>query len=265
MTNSGEEPDSSGDVPPILAPPMWPPPPPASRPRSTNSDSSAAGLLGVMAVVAAGLFLALKLGFVLHSDPQPWPISSTPVTFVAAVVFATGMVSAGFLAAHAGRRASERRRLRDDAERTRSAAAVARSSRVANLAANPATAKYARLVERGENWSDEDIAYAEDAQAVATCEHLLPIERTMRAAGVAVRPLTRLQVNAKCRIDMAALQSQFDAGPPVRYAEFYAADRRENDNPTAFLICDAHRSIIHTLHPNEAGATGLPLFPSQPA
>jgi hypothetical protein len=44
--------------------------------------------------------------------------------------------------------------------------------------------KYVDLVERGEEWSDEQIACHEDANATATCSHLQSIEHAVRLADV---------------------------------------------------------------------------------
>jgi hypothetical protein len=40
-------------------------------------------------------------------------------------------------------------------------------------------------------------------------------------------------------------------------------ERDAHDHPTAFLICDEHKSLIHTVHPDVAGAQDTPWFPSQ--
>jgi hypothetical protein len=68
-------------------------------------------------------------------------------------------------------------------------------------------------------------------------------------------------VVAPCRIDRTALQASFEIETPVHYAEYYAGDRDEKDFPTGFIVCDAHTSMIHTLHPDGAGATVAPISP----
>ncbi len=84
-------------------------------------------------------------------------------------------------------------------------------------------------------------------------------------AGIDVRLYIykRQDVLAKCRIDFATLESDFSTSPPVRYAEFYAADRYEFEHPAAFLICGEHKSMIHVLHPEESEAKDAPWFPAR--
>jgi hypothetical protein len=84
----------------------------------------------------------------------------------------------------------------------------------------------------------------------------------MREAGIGSRRVRSRAIIAACRIDLARLQDSFHIAAPVRYAEYYAGDRSEEDYPAAFIICDADTSMIHTLHPDEAGAGAAPVFPS---
>jgi hypothetical protein len=214
----------------------------------------------MMAAVAAGFFLMLKLGFILHNDPQPAVFANTALTGASIVVI--GVVIVWGIGRVMRLRPWEKARIRREHAAYVSQAVAERDRRVAELAANPATAKYAPLVERGEDWSDENIAYFQDPQAVATCAHLQPIERAMREAGIASRRARKRAVIAACRIDLARLQDSFHIAAPVRYAEYYAGDRSEEDFPTAFIICDADTSMIHTLHPDEAGAGAAPVFPA---
>jgi hypothetical protein len=215
-----------------------------------------------MAVTGAGMFLALKAGFIWHNDPQPWPISSGPVTVGAIVVAGLGIARLLYLGIRAAGKASVRAQARTAGRHAISEHIAARAKRVAELASNPATAKYAPLVERGEEWWDENIAYFENPDATLTCEHLQPIERAMRATGVSLRRLEDNHALADCRIDESAPLSRFEAGPPVRYSEFYAGERSEHDHPMAFLTCDVHKSHISTKHPEEGGARSAPWFPA---
>ena len=232
--------------------------PPVIAPIGKPKDSGTAALLAVMAVVGASIFLALKLGFMLNGDRQPYPLSSDGFTAAAALVLAVGM---GWGAWNLRTSRLPRARARKAAQAAAFEAAVAQSRRVAELASNPVTAKYAPLVERGEDWSDENIVYYEHPECVETCEHLQAIERAMRSAGIDCRRARPRSIRAVCRIDYPALQSSFEVAPPVRYAEYYAGDRDEKDFPMAFLICDAHTSMIHSLHPHEAGAMAAAVFP----
>jgi hypothetical protein len=228
---------------------------------TARTTAQVLSLLCVMAFVAAGIFLVLKLGFIFYQDPQPGLIESRTITIVAVLVVFGAAIAAVALLINAICKALRKQGADRERKRARSAQAEARIRRVAELAADPNRAKYASLVEKGEHWSDENIAYFENPGRAATCNHLEPIERAIREAGIQVRLHSAQNVLAKCRIVVAELERNFCASPPVRYAEFYQGDRYEFEHPTAFLICDEHKSIIHTLHPDEAEATDAPEFP----
>ena len=123
-----------------------------------------------------------------------------------------------------------------------------------NWLADPSRAHYAPLVERGENWSDENIDYFEHPDRTTTCAHLQPIEHAMRSAGIETRRYREVDITAKCRIDFPALQRAFRIAAPVRYAEFYGGDRASTELPTAYLYCDEDKSMLSVLHPEAGGA-----------
>ena len=60
--------------------------------------------------------------------------------------------------------------------------------RLAEMAKDPIRRKYVERIERGEYWSDEEIAFNDDVNATGVCEHLYPIEQRMRAEGIDLRP-----------------------------------------------------------------------------
>jgi hypothetical protein len=219
-------------------------------------------LLGVMATVAAGFFLVLKVGFLLHQDPQPGVIANDTLTAIAVLVLFAGIVVGMTRAIQAITGTASNARLRREANRSTEAYNEARRRRVAELAADPARSRYAALVEQGEDWSDENIAYYENRDRTVMCAHLQPIERAMRHAGIEVRRYRDSHIIASCRIDFAALQQTFAVGTPIRYAEFFQGERSEHERPTAFLICDAHQSIIHTVHPEAGSVRDAPWFPT---
>lgn len=122
--------------------------------------------------------------------------------------------------------------------------------------------------------SAEQIAYAADLNATATCVHLQPIERAMRLAGLDVKlrqPNPFLPViSAACRINEPELRRRFALPPSVYYKEGYQPDRSEFDNPRADIFCgeclvaDRSRADILTLHPDEC-RPDTPWFPAPPA
>jgi hypothetical protein len=142
--------------------------------------------------------------------------------------------------------------------------------RIAELKADPdpARRKYAKLVERGGQWSDAQIAYNDDPERTGTCPHLAPLELAMRRAGIRTHlrifswkdDVTRLlQVRADCCVNAAAL----NLAPPVSYQEGYQPERHPEDNPWAKLSCDECRSSIELTHSEWSRGT-LPWFPSRP-
>jgi len=230
--------------------------------RPNNNPSPAISLLAAMAVVAAGFFLVIKTGFIFHHDPQPSPFDNSLLT---ASAFLIVIVALAALAVRVGqylRWQRIRSRIRRESAQTASLHAEARRLRVAELAADPRKAKYAPLVEHGEDWPDEHIEYFEDTERTAMCSHLHPIEQGMRRAGVETKRYREQDVSARCKINLPALQSRFNVNPPVRYSEYTEADRHPRDFLFAFLICDEHKCILYTVHPDENGAKDLPLFPT---
>lgn len=137
----------------------------------------------------------------------------------------------------------------------------ARRLRMAELLADPARAHYAPLVERGEDWSDENIRYFENPDETITCVHLQPIERAMRHAGVPARRYREADVTATCCIDYDLLKRDFDMDAPARYREFWEGERAEHDYAMAFLLCDEHKCMIYTIHPEDPKAEGAARFP----
>lgn len=68
-------------------------------------------------------------------------------------------------------------------------------------------------------------------------------------------------VSAKCRINFEALKLNYTVDPLVRYAEFFAGNPAEYERPMACLVCDEHKSRIHTVHPESGSMKDIPLFP----
>ncbi len=219
-------------------------------------------MLGVMTWVAAGFFLVLKVGFLLHRDPTPAPFESIPLIIIAALVFFAGTILLIKGAIQASHEALSGNRSRRRLHAIASEHLEARRLRVAELRANPAKAKYAPLVELGEEWTDENIAYYENLTQTATCVHLQPIERAMRSAGIETKLYRQNDITARCRIDAAALKQAFPLPLAVRYIEGAEGERAANDFLYALLICDEHKQMIYVMHPDEAGAQNAPVFPT---
>jgi hypothetical protein len=220
-------------------------PPPSSGPW---------GLLLAMAGVGAGFVIVIGAGFHVSGQPAPPEITnSLPVAIgvlVAVVIVAAKRWRPGGPCATAWGIAPDwfdfhRPRLR----RLRLAHAEERRRRLAGLAADPIKRKYVAWIEAGQSWSDAQIAYDLDRSQTAACIHLQPIERAMRGAGLYLRRLTGLDVEAQCCVDDAELVRRFALPASVRYAEPAAYDRSLEDPPRALVACSLCRSSIHLIHP----------------
>jgi hypothetical protein len=214
-----------------------------------------------MACVAAGFFVVLKVGFLLHNDPMPDVVKSEGLTALAVIVLACGLIALARAIWKSVRRAARQKQGRKEASRSVAAFEAARKRRVEELSADPDLVFYAKLVEKGEWWTDEQIAYHRDRSATVTCAHLQPLERLLRSNGIDARLFRDQGVSARCRIDERELERQYPLESPVRYSEFYQGDRYEYEHPTALFICDEHKAVIHTLHPESPGITYEPVFP----
>jgi hypothetical protein len=109
-------------------------------------------------------------------------------------------------------------------------------------------------------WTPAEYAdYAADPRKTRTCVHLAPVEAAMRAAGIAVRPHWANNVEAKCRVDLAALRRRFGAMPTVVEGDV-PEDTRSADAPRwAHLHCVACGSLIHLARVDAGPET--PVFP----
>jgi hypothetical protein len=127
---------------------------------------------------------------------------------------------------------------------------------------------------RAEARARAEAAYLEDLNATATCQHLQPMERAMRAAGIDVR-LNELSgygpvIKAVCRINDRELRRVFQLPPSVYYREGYEVDRGEYGTFRADIFCgycaknDPPRCDILVVHPKQCLET-TPWFPSAEA
>jgi hypothetical protein len=258
----GSGPASAGAPVISLGPGIMPPPPGAERDRVM-------GLLAVMGFVGAGFVIALNAGFRAHEQPVPGPLAKAcyPAGLVLVAVLVFVVVKRPFAGWGAGLpplNPIRLRRYRAEMRRQREAFETARALRVATLSADPALRPYAERIAAGEAWSDQQIAYDRDSDALATCRHLAPIEHGMRRAGLDVRLAVPPQARARCRIDEAGLWAAYPPGGLLTYAERYLGGRAAEDDPEAYLMCQACKATIDVAHP-ELVRDGTPWFPAPPA
>jgi len=250
------------------------PPPAPPRPAMIvggNLTPQARNLLGLATIagaVAAGFVFAIGLGFRLHDQSPPAPFSwgfyPAAVALVALLAFA--LVVRPFGQDPPGPRSNlsplARHRLRQAERRAYEAVLEAERRRRAEIAADPVRRKYLALMDAGQPWSDEQIAYDLDPEALVTCEHLRRLERAMRGIGpLHVRYMGPTSVSAHCLVDEPALRARFDLSPQVMYFEFFLGDRSPEDFPVAQLACMACKSVIETT-PSLEVKPDTPRFPA---
>lgn len=214
------------------------------------------GLLLAMMLVAAGFVLVLAIGF--RRSGQPAPDMIDDAVPAAVIVLALAIILGGIAIVGRWHRQGQRKDLGAQAVPVWKAR---RDRRIAELGTDPVKQKYIPLIAGGEDWSDAQIAYNEDPDMTVTCQHLRPIERDMRGAGIRVRWLHSMTVSAKCGIDRAAIERQYHLTPPTYYVEDYQGDRDARDYPTAFLTCKTCLSAISVMHPDQI-RSDTPIFPA---
>jgi len=116
------------------------------------------------------------------------------------------------------------------------------------VARDPRRSKYLSLAKEGYQVSLEMVEYMDDPQATVLCEHLVPVERAIRKAGLVVFPFTghALQAFALCCIDEAALRKKLALPASVVYYE--RAYQTETD---AWIECRACQSRLITEFPSQ--------------
>ena len=130
---------------------------------------------------------------------------------------------------------------------------------LAQIAADPRRQRYFAMIQAGDLfWTPERVEYDLDSHATACCQHLSPIERAMRKAGIDVKLSGYEYVIADCRIDAERLKQRFRFMEPTTYQEVLMYDRGAED-PVARLVCEC-RSAITVHHPQRA-PDGTPVFP----
>ena len=188
-----------------------------------------------------------------------------PIVIGVIVIIALGYGALGRWGGAIKRLSPQASRLRHEGQKRAEANVAAHEQRLAQLSSDPVRAKYVSLMRRGEFWSDEQIAYDLDPDRAATCQHLAPIEVSMRRAGLKVRWLMAGHVSVDCQVNEAALWSELKPALEVHYAAdlFPGGGRGSEEFPNSALQCAACNSAIHTLHERESKPT-TPWFPRKP-
>ena len=240
-----------------------PPSPARAAAASSAEQKRLRGILIAMAAVGSAFVIMLGTGFRVTNDPTN-PIGDG-LYYAAIIVFAAvivGAIRSGWfsnaMSSLRGGRLGPIDRMRIDADQRERDAE--RQRRLDKLTADPLRRKYAELIKRGEVWTDEQIEYDLDPTKVATCEHLQPIERAMREAGITVRLENGLRVEANCRVDPGALYSRFSLPPVVQYATPTPSGRSFENPLPAMIVCTRDESKIDVVHRADA-TPETPFFP----
>jgi hypothetical protein len=221
--------------------------------------------LFLAALAAIGTLGAMiGLGYLFRDqieDLHPPMALVGPVIFVVtvAIVALIGGVNAwggGFAAWSPERLLLRRRARREQAER-----AAEHKARLARLAADPVRAKYVEWMERGDYWSDEQIAYDLHRETTVTCQHLAPVEGAMREAGLMVKWQQPGFVDADCLIDEAVLKQTMPLAESVSYREIESGGRAYEDPPFGMLQCAACNSSIR-VRSKQDSQPGARVFPA---
>lgn len=197
-------------------------------------------VLLTMVMVGSGMLAGLLALYRYHGDIAPmgldaWLYPAAGIFLLALVVFLIRVVPGwsygrGEWRAWAG------------SGRVNPAHAAAQRERITRLAADPATAPYARRIEAGESWSDEQIAYDRDPARLASCHHLQPIEADLRRGGYRMRLGLNNYVEADCFLDPAALQRRYGLTPPAEYLVY--PPERDGADETPAVRCTEHGFAI---------------------
>jgi len=227
----------------------------ASQAAAFRLDPKTINALITMAGVAAGIIVGLNVGFILSGSPAPVELAGLlyPAASVLVVTLAMGMRALARMLARSKRPALE-------TSRPSKPDRAAQQQRLAQLAADPVRRRYAALIERGESWTDAQIAYDLDPAMTATCQHLQAIERAIRRTGIKARRYAGADVGVACALDPTALAKSFALPRSVRYEEPPPHDRASADSLVALLRCTSCRSSIVGWHPSTAGPHA-PVFP----
>jgi len=230
-----------------------------SVPRAPGGADPLVSLLAAMAAVASGFVVMLWAGFTLHHDAMPGVIDLYHLPAMG--IFAATIAYALYHFAQGARRPGQRSGSRHAARRRHEDWREEQRLRLIEMRNDPILSDYAGRIERGESWSDAQIAYDLEPGTPATCVHLAPVELAMRRAGIAVKLQLGHIVHATCVIDEPALRARFAIDPPVWYGIIPDYDRSYEDPPSAALGCTEHGAMIYVIEPGQA-PPGSPVFPA---
>ncbi|BCW88086.1 hypothetical protein sos41_12240 [Alphaproteobacteria bacterium SO-S41] len=117
-----------------------------------------------------------------------------------------------------------------------------REQRLREIERDPAKAKYAERIFKGETITDAAIAYWEDPWARVTCEHLTEIEGDLRRADPGMRPGGGKTVFTALDFDLPELTRRYRPADSVAMQNGHWDDRAPSSDP--MLRCRACNAAI---------------------
>lgn len=193
-------------------------------------------LIPALLAVVAGYF---GLGYVLlgRLELPGWALGVAAIPYIG--------LSAIVVSRLWGERAAQVKRADPaTAEKWRRQQAAVIARRVAEIENDPVKSKYLDRIKRGEYITDAQMEYWEDPNAVWTCEHLQPLERAIRKAGIKAKPVdTQLfrNLQADCAPNEAKLRA---AGYLQKPVEFEFVDGGPRDPSFVMVRCQPCNSAV---------------------
>lgn len=232
-----------------------------TEPQASTERSRTIGLLLAMGATGSAIVLGLSLLFYLNHDPIPDELAMViaPAAALLAICLPLLLRRIDRKGGNAITALPSQWRSERDWRRQESVRQELERQRIARLDSDPATARYAAALRRGEYWSDEAIEYDQDASLLVTAPAIRPIERAMRDAGIPLRRGLGATLTARCQIDPERLYALFPPRGRYHYADDFHFDR-SYDPGEKVIISSEGTSYIHIVDLDPQ--TPLPVFPS---
>ena len=219
-------------------------------------------LLLVILAVGCGFWVLIAIGFRLHGQAGPAPLDAG---LVPAGVLLIALSVWGLRTLWFRRRAVVERPAatphRPGSERGSDADWKTQRRRwLEAMAADPRRRVYAERIAAGEPfWTPDRVEYDIDPEKSTCCEHLAPLERAMRRAGVRLRLDGVGRADAVVSTDEAAVRARWPLPRSVCYEERIARERSVDDPPVARWFCADCQSVLCVR--SARTEAGLPAFP----
>lgn len=109
-------------------------------------------------------------------------------------------------------------------------------------------------------WCGKPVKPGDYPPAAIECSHLQPLKLAMQSGNIEMQPENLVHTRANCRINLKEVARRFGPAIAALYEERHFIDRSFHDPKSAYFWCDACRSRLSVVHPEEARAA-TPWFP----